>query len=213
MTDKIQKAEIYARSTLLSAESVVRTSPEQAMYRFEHSLRVAALGQKIARSEGMDEEALVVSCLLHDLAYSVYDPALDWREHGRMSATLARPFVKTLDFPAKTETDILAGIALHVDLRAELPYEKTVFSQSVCDCDNMDRFDAHRIFDILLDFDFRKHTREDQLAFIGEKLRQAAEAEQFHMATPTAQALWADRLAFQREYFTRLKSQTALAPD
>lgn len=46
----------------------------------------------------------------------------------------------------------------------------------------MYRFNAHRIFDILLDLDFRARTREERLAFIGEKLHMAVEAEHFHMA-------------------------------
>lgn len=213
MTDRVQRTEAFLRKTLFSADSISRTSSEQTMYRFEHSLRVAALGQRVARAEGLDEEALAISCLLHDMAYSVYDPVLDWREHGRISAKLARPFVETLGFPVETQLAVLAGIALHVDLRAEPPYERTVFTQSVCDCDNIDRFDAHRLFDNLFDFDFRARTRQERLAFIRKQLRLAEGAEQFRMATPTAQALWLDRLAFQREYFTRLQTQIALAPD
>ncbi len=36
-------------------------------YRLEHTMRVANIGKEIAREEGLNEEALVIGCLLHDI--------------------------------------------------------------------------------------------------------------------------------------------------
>jgi HD superfamily phosphodiesterase len=41
----------------------------QRFYRYEHSMRVASIGAYIAREEGLDEEAMICACLLHDAAY------------------------------------------------------------------------------------------------------------------------------------------------
>ena len=38
-------------------------------YRFEHSVRVANIGKEIAEKEGMDSDAMVIACLLHDISY------------------------------------------------------------------------------------------------------------------------------------------------
>ena len=39
------------------------------------------------------------------------------------------------------------------------------------------------------------------------RLRQTESTAYFPLATETARVLWADRMDFQREYFTRLRAQ------
>lgn len=206
MTEREAAAKRYMEETLLGPDC---QNPDRARmrYRVEHSLRAASLGRQLARAEGLHEEALVVALLLHDIAYAVLRPSDDWREHGRMGARLVRPFVESLGFDARDTADILAGIALHVDMRADFPCEKTVTARSVCDCDNIDRFGVFRQPLVLQEAHFDELDTAGRIAFCNERLRQAEEAAFFPLATETAKALWADRMAFQREYFTRLKTQ------
>ena len=43
-------------------------------YRFEHSVRVANIGKIIAEKEGMDSDAMVIACLLHDISIATNLP-------------------------------------------------------------------------------------------------------------------------------------------
>lgn len=206
MTVREEDARRFMEETLLGPGC---KNPDRAQmrYRCEHSLRVASLAREIARAEGLHEEALAVACLLHDIAYAVLTPDDDWREHGRMGARMARPFVESLGFAPADEADVLAGIALHVDMRADFPCEKTVTARSVCDCDNIDRFDVFRQPLVLREARFDELTTDERIAFAEARIRHAGEAADFPLATAAARALWTDRLAFQKEYFRRLKAQ------
>ena len=206
MTKREAAAKRYMEELLLGPAC---ENPDRARmrYRAEHSLRAASLGRLVARAEDLHEEALVVALLLHDTAYAVLQPTDEWREHGRMGARLVRPFVESLGFDEQDTADILAGIALHVDMQADFPCEKTVTARSVCDCDNIDRFDVFRQPLVLSEARFDELTTDERVAFCDERLRQAEGAAYFPLATETARALWADRMAFQRDYFTRLRAQ------
>lgn len=72
--------------------------PEAKAYRIEHSYRVANIGREIAVKEGFDETEMVIACLLHDVAYCEEFGEDGWKEHGRRSAQIARPFLTSLGF-------------------------------------------------------------------------------------------------------------------
>ena len=119
-------------------------------YRFEHSVRVANIGKEIAEKEGMDSDAMVIACLLHDISYiNEFKTREEARNHGRYSAKIARPFLEKIGMEPEVIEDICYGIAIHVDDEADFPGERTVFAQTVGDADNIDRFDAYRIFENL----------------------------------------------------------------
>ena len=206
MTEREAAAKRYMEETLLGPDCI-NPDRERMRYRCEHSLRAASLGRQVARAEGLHAEALVVALLLHDVAYAVLRPTDEWSEHGRMGARLVRPFVESLGFAEQDEADILAGIALHVDMKADFPCEKTITARSVCDCDNIDRFDVFRQPLVLSEAHFDELDVDGRIAFCDERLRQAAGAAYFPLATAAAQALWKDRMDFQTEYFTRLRAQ------
>ena len=112
-------------------------------YRFEHSVRVANIGKEIAEKEGMDSDAMVIACLLHDISYiNEFKTREEARNHGRYSAKIARPFLEEIGMEPETIEDICYGIAIHVDDEADFPGKRTVFAQTVGDADNIDRFDA-----------------------------------------------------------------------
>ena len=124
--------------------------PYEKEYRYEHSVRVANIGKYIAEKEGLDAEAMVVACLLHDISYcGKFKDSEDYRNHGRYSAKIARPFLEELGFEPDVIEDICYGIAIHADDKADFDGKRTAFALTVGDADNIDRFDAYRIFENL----------------------------------------------------------------
>ena len=70
MRDKncVKLAKEFLKRKFDESEYFADKKPEKD-YRFEHSVRVANIGKEIAEKEGMDSNAMVVACLLHDISY------------------------------------------------------------------------------------------------------------------------------------------------
>lgn len=198
----------FLRERFLSSDAMDAAARS---YRFRHALRVAELGRRIARAEGLSEDALVVGCLLHDLAYSEVMPdEAAWRGHGRRSAALARPFVETLALPDADREALLFGIAIHVDDVSGFPGERSPLACSIGDCDNLDRFDVYRVYEQLERVGFSTLDADAQRAFVAKAQAHLRHCENAPVSTATARALWQDRLAFQNEFYRRLSAQLAL---
>lgn len=198
----------FLRERFLSSDAMDAAARS---YRFRHTLRVAELGRRIARAEGLSEDALVVGCLLHDLAYSEVMPdEAAWRGHGRRSAALARPFVETLALPDADREALLFGIAIHVDDVSGFPGERSPLACSIGDCDNLDRFDVYRVYEQLERVGFSTLDADAQRAFVAKAQAHLRHCENAPVSTATARALWRDRLAFQNEFYRRLSAQLAL---
>ena len=106
--EKWQLAEILekytnAQSPLKETYSFVREflDPQQGdyywTYRYEHSLRVALWGKRIAEGEGWDSEPLVMACLLHDIGYPECRTVADFDKHAVVSAEVAEKFLNSID--------------------------------------------------------------------------------------------------------------------
>lgn len=198
----------FLRERFLSSDAMDAAARS---YRFRHTLRVAELGRRIARAEDLSEDALVVGCLLHDLAYSEVMPdEAAWRGHGRRSAALARPFVETLALPDADREALLFGIAIHVDDVSGFPGERSPLACSIGDCDNLDRFDVYRVYEQLERVGFSTLDADAQRAFVAKAQAHLRHCENAPVSTATARALWQDRLAFQNEFYRRLSAQLAL---
>lgn len=198
----------FLRERFLSSDAMDAAARS---YRFRHTLRVAELGRRIARAEGLSEDALVVGCLLHDLAYSEVMPdEAAWRGHGRRSAALARPFVETLALPDADREALLFGIAIHVDDVSGFPGERSPLACSIGECDNLDRFDVYRVYEQLERVGFSTLDADAQRAFVAKAQAHLRHCENAPVSTATARALWQDRLAFQNEFYRRLSAQLAL---
>ena len=65
-------------------------------YRYEHTLRVAQWGKKIAEGEGWNPEPLIIACLLHDVGYPLCKDFADLKNHPRFSAEIAEKFLKQI---------------------------------------------------------------------------------------------------------------------
>ncbi len=181
--------------------------PEAKAYRLEHSFRVANIGVRIARGEGFDETETAVACLLHDVAYCEEFGENGWREHGRRSAAIARPFLETLGLPEDRINDICYGIAIHVDDEADFCGERTPFALTVGDADNIDRFDVYRIHEGLQKDAFTDMSLDEKRAYTERRLARLRELLSLPNGTGAAEAMWKKRVLFYISFYEKLADQ------
>ena len=177
-------------------------------YRFEHSVRVANIGKIIAEKEGMDIEAMVIACLLHDIAYiNKFESREEARNHGRYSAKIARPFLEEIGMEPETIGDICYGIAIHVDDKADFPGERTAFALSIGDADNIDRFDAYRIFENLKWVKYDEMDINEKKEHVQKVLERLESYKNLDFATETGKNMWLEKLDYQIGFYKKLLSQ------
>ena len=176
-------------------------------YRYEHSLRVAAVGREIARAEGFDEEAMVLACLLHDIGYARCRTREDYDHHGALSADMAREWLTENGYDQEKTETICYGIMAHTEYPEKLPRPCTPFEESVGDADNIDRFDALRMADTLAYFDLMKKRPAEILELCCRQIGRYESYQEMTLGTRTAEALWRDRLDYQLEFYRRLTRQ------
>lgn len=209
MTDaeKIRAAEAFLTDKLQSG-SYMKAHPAELAYRIEHSYRVANIGRCIAKNEGFDLTEMTLACLLHDVAYCEdFDSETGWKNHGRRSAHLARPFLESLGFAPERVEDMCYGIAIHVDDRADFDGVHTRFAETISDADNIDRFDAYRIYEGLQRQDFGALPLEEKRAGAEKTLSRLAQLRDMPLATQTAKTLWHERIDFYTDFYRRLLAQ------
>lgn len=210
MTERIRKTEEFLRCKLAESPYFIK-KPESGAYRLEHSIRVARIAGEIARAEGMDEEAMIIAGLLHDVSYCLEFEDDGWQNHGRTSAAIARPFLKELGLSGEIVQEILYGIAIHVDDRADFEGERTAFALTVGDADNIDRFDAYRLYETLENAQYSKLNAAEKQAFVDKTLDRLEEYLGLTFATAKATALWRERIGFYREFYHRLREQLTMS--
>lgn len=177
-------------------------------YRYEHSLRVASTALDIAKKEGLDEDRCYIGALLHDLGYSVpYDNPKEYVNHGRIGAKLARPFLETLGYSEEEVNEICYGIAIHVDDKADFEGNRTALAVTIGDADNIDRYDAFRIYDRLTWVDYKNLSLEKQREHVDTVLSSLNKYLDYECATRTATLMWKEKISFQLEFYNRLKKQ------
>ncbi|MFP7707989.1 HD domain-containing protein [Trueperella sp. LYQ141] len=232
---EVQAADLITRATELLRTHLANTkaSAAEQRYRFEHCLRVARIGRRVAAAEGLPVDVLELGCLLHDIGK--YD-AVAHVDHGRAGAIIVRDFFAECGYHGPHADEIILGIAMHVDDRANPrtaeygylstedqgtladahanPYlifdsEPTTLARSIGDCDNIDRFSAYRIADTLKYRAFMDLSTREQREFIDSYLQILDTGFTLPTATATANELWIDCLEFQRTFFTRLAADLA----
>lgn len=207
MTDAVKKTLEYLKKSFEKSECL-SSNPNERYYRLEHTLRVREIGRKIALNEGFDVEAMEIACLLHDISYiNGFESSDDWKNHGRNSAKIAEPFVRSLGFDDKKVNDILFSIAVHVDDKSDFEGERTRQNESVIDADNIDRFDVYRIHETLMTTGFIEKNLESRLKFTEDKIEDLKRLEKIRMNSETADKMWQDRISFSIEFYERLRSQ------
>ena len=177
-------------------------------YRFEHSVRVANIGKIIAEKEGMDSDAMVIACLLHDISYiNEFKTREEARNHGRYSAKIARPFLEEIGIEPEVIEDICYGIAIHVDDVADFPGERTAFALSVGDADNIDRFDAYRIFENLKWVKYDEMSLPEKNEHVNKIIERLESYKNLDFATETGKKMWIEKLDYQIGFYKKLLAQ------
>ena len=207
----IQKTEAFLKEQFANC-AFFKEHPADGEYRLQHSYRVAYAAGEIARKEGLDEEGLIIGGLLHDVGYSLPLETEEgiwggWQEHGRLSARLARPFLEQLDLDKELVQEICYGIAIHVDGKADFPGEKTAFACSIGDADDVDRFDAYRLYDAMEYAGFRNLKIEDKCQWLQKKLDWIKQRLVEKSGTETARQMIQERLLYQQQYYKKVLEQ------
>ena len=202
----IEKTEAFLKQKFDSAV-YLNSHLEAKAYRIEHKYRVANIGLEIARKEGFDETEMVIACLLHDISYCEDFGEDGWIEHGRRAAQIARPFLKELGLAEDRINDICYGIAIHVDEKADFKGERTPFALTVGAADNIDRFDAYRIHELLSKDGLLGMDLFQKLEYCRKRLASLHKLIEEPMGTKTADEMWRSRLNFYISYYKKLERQ------
>lgn len=206
-TEMIAKTEAFLKETF-AASSYLQANPADRDYRLEHSYRVANIAKTIAEAEGFDVTAAVIAGLLHDIAYGEEMKTYEDRvNHGHRSAEIARPFLKSLGLNADAVNDICCGIDIHADDTQSFEWERTPFCETVGDADNIDRFDAYRIYDTLRWIKFNEMRLEDKREKVASTIEGLTGYKEMKMGTATAKNLWIQRLDYYIGFYEKLKAQ------
>lgn len=207
--EQIKKTEEFLKDTFFKS-TYFQSHPEERDYRLEHSYRVANIAKSIAEKEGFDVTQAVIAGLLHDIAYcEEMNTKEEQRNHGRRSAAIARPFLESLKFAPGCVNDICYGIAIHVDDQADFQWERTPFSETVGDADNIDRFDAYRIYETLQYQKFSSLPLAEKQEKVASMLEKLNSFRTLKFGTPTAEEIWLQRLDFYISFYEKLRSQLA----
>lgn len=185
-------------------------SSDTFTYRYEHTIRVGAIGQKIAREEKMNEEALIIACLLHDIGYIDCKTEEDYDLHGRISERIAREFLESIHYDKEWIETICYGIRIHTE---EPDRKPTAFESSIADADNIDRFDAYRLYENLKYSEIEKMNAKKIKELAQKRIARLRELKDYPNGSKTANVMWKDRLSYQIAYYERLISQMELKID
>ena len=205
--EMIAKTEAFLKETF-TASTYLQANPTERDYRLEHSYRVANIAKAIAEAEGFDVTNAVIAGLLHDIAYcDKMETREDRMNHGRRSAAIARPFLESLGLSVDAVNEICYGIAIHVDDEVDFEWERTPFCETVGDADNIDRFDAYRIYETLEYLGFSKMNLADKREKVASTLDRLTKYKEMKLGTVTAKNLWIQRLDYYIGFYEKLKAQ------
>lgn len=174
-------------------------------YRYDHTLRVAAIGREIARAEGLAEEALVMACLLHDVGYPECESFDELGKHSAFGAEIAARFLKKIGYDAEISKSICKAVQIHDRLPCE-GEDATVFEKSVRDADDIDRADAMRIC-IHAYHDIGERAAWEIREICETRLKELEGLKNRICGTKTAKCLWMENICLQEEFYRKLLAQ------
>ena len=208
--ERIERTKVYLYDCLKQSPFFEK-HPAKLDYRYQHSLRTAAYGKEIAEADGLNVEALVLGCLLHDISYSrEFADHRDWLDHGRESARMARPWLLQLGLEPERVEEICYGIAIHVDNKADLKGPRTPLAENILMCDNIDRFDCYRVYEVLENNHFSQMYYDEQIQWLEGQFPHLEGASRFAYGSPTAIRLWREKAAFHLDFYRKLYEQLKL---
>lgn len=194
-------------ATLSFVKEFLNPQPDRydLTYRYEHSLRVALWGKRIAEAENWDSEPLVMACLLHDTGYLFCETMEEWNMHPAYGAEVARLFLVKIGYYEKLTENICQAIRIH-DKWNDVPEDATPFELSVRDADDLDRFDIMRVCMIGQSDIGERSARE--LIEVCEKRQQTLMDWQDRVCgTDTAKAFWEEKLQMRRRFYEALQEE------
>jgi putative nucleotidyltransferase with HDIG domain len=201
MNKYYEEARKFLKNYLFSKDNIDEVEKQ---YRYEHTLRVATLGKEIAEKEGLDEFIVVLGCLLHDVGKFDTEIGVD---HGRVSAKVARGFLNTLELSQEVVNEICYGIAIHVDGKADFEFNGTVECEMISDCDNIDRFDAYRVFDTLRWDKFETLSNEAANTLLKNRIERLQQLLKENLSTKTSTEYFHEKVNIQIAYYKELLKQ------
>lgn len=204
----IEKVERFMQSELMKALEYKDNTKRMIDYRIEHSYRVAYIAKEIAKKEGLNEELAFVGGLLHDVGYSIdMKGKEDYKNHGRYGAKIARPFLSSLGYNEKEVEEICFGIAIHVDDKADFDGTRTPLALIIGDADNIDRFDAFRLYEGLQIVDYMNLPLLEQKAYVEKMLNGLNRIRELPFGTKTSTEMWKEKIDFQITFYKKLQQQ------
>ena len=105
---------------------------------------------------------------------------------GRKSARMVRDFLEKAGFSREMTEEICYEMTIHVDGEADFAGERTAFARTVGDADNIDRFDAYRIYEKLQYRGFSERSLEEKKKLVSETLERLKKYQQEQFGTRTA---------------------------
>lgn len=200
MNDRYLKTKHFVKQYMLDDSMTDREKSN----RYEHTLRVATIGREIAKQEQQDEEIIVLACLLHDVGK--FETNME-KEHGRISARIARPFLHTLDLSQETIDRICYAIAVHVDGKADFEHENFVEADTVSDCNYIDRFAINQAVEMMEWREFSYMDTVSGLEFLEQQLAHLDKLQKLTLSTATATKLFSYNLNLQKQLYQHLRNQ------
>lgn len=174
------------------------------LYRYEHSLRVASIGKRIAEQEHMPETPMFIACLLHDAGYPECRSMEDLKRHPLISAEIARLYLDRIGFDKSMSKSIYNAILIHD--KYELLPEATSFELSVRDADDIDRFDAMRMCTWGY-HDIGERPAKEIIDICHDRLRRAESSRERICGTDTARKMWLEKIDMCVDFYRRLLRQ------
>ena len=103
--------------------------------------------------------------------------------------------------------EICYGIAIHVDDKADFEWERTPFAELVGCADNIDRFDAYRIYEGLQYRKFSEMPFAEKEQLVSDTLKRLKELREMKLGTRTADAIWKERIDYNITFYKKLMAQ------
>ena len=174
-------------------------------YRYEHSLRVALWGKRIAEGEGWDSEPLIMACLLHDTGYPFCETMEEWNMHPTYGAEVAQLFLEKIGYDEELTERICQAIRIH-DKWNDVPEEATPFELSVRDADDLDRFDIMRVC-MIGRSDIGERSARELIEVCENRQRTLTDWQDRICGTDAAKVFWEEKLQMRRQFYEALQAE------
>ena len=106
--------------------------------------------------------------------------------------------------------EICYGISIHVDDKSDFEGPRTPLAENILMCDNIDRFDCYRIYEVLENAHFSQMHYDEQLRWLEGQFPKLEMAFQFAYGSPTAVKLWREKATLHLDFYKKLYAQLIL---